>query len=148
MVRRDWTQTSSGRHGVFVGFFLLFALLPRMQSSSLAGRVVWHPSSAACSPPSPICIRGSPGTPGPGKDTLYKFAPTDPQSASIEACCGAASSVVGTLAVQLVQKEQQEQPACWLMGQTQASITTNNTCTSALVPTPAPPPTPVPRRKG
>ena len=101
--------------------------------------------ATVCSPAAPICIRGSPGTPGPGKDTLKKFTPDDPESANLGACCAAASTVPDVLAVQLVKKSGQSNVACWLMGQTHASSTMKAQCTSAMV---AKAPTPVPRREG
>ena len=104
-------------------------------------------ASSICGAPSSVCIRGSPGVPAPGKDTIKKFDAGDPESASIGACCAAASSVKGCVAVQLVAKLG-KQPECWLMGQPHASKSVKLKCISAQVaPTPVPP-TPVPRRQG
>jgi hypothetical protein len=120
------------------------ALQSMLATAVVVARCAAASTAVVCSAPSPVCIRGSPGLPGPGKDTLHKFGPGDPQSASIEACCAAASSVEGCAAVQLVQKPEQ-QPTCWLMSHAHASQTMKFTCTSVIVQAP---PTPVPRRAG
>lgn len=102
-------------------------------------------SSSSCSAPAPVCIRGSPGMPGPGKATLRKFAATDPASQSLGACCAAGRSLAGCVAVQLVTKKPGTHAECWLMGQPHASSTMRFNCTSSQLPRA---PSPVPRRAG
>ena len=112
-------------------------------SLRMAALLLAAPSLASpmCAAPSPHCIRGSPGTPGPGKSTLQKFTASAPQSKSIGACCAAAANNSNVSAVQLVSKSSSELgPSCWLMSDTALSKSTRITCTSAIVIPPAPAP--------
>ena len=112
---------------------------------------VWCAAAAVatprrCSVPSSTCLRGSPGTPGPGKSTLKKFDAEDAASSSLAACCAAALAVdapPGVVAWQLVAAAERPQE-CWLMADTAPSKSMRQNCTSAAVIAPPPAPTPLP----
>ena len=89
-----------------------------------------------CQAPTPQCIRGA------GSDTLKVFAPADPASASLDACCAACLVAKGCAASQLVSYAGAA-PSCWLMRvQSYKKPQPGVACNSSLAgpPPPVPPP--------
>lgn len=89
-----------------------------------------------CQAPTPQCIRGS------GSDTLKKYKPAEPASASLGACCEACLAAKGCAASQLVS-DAGAAPSCWLMRvQSYKPPQPGVSCNSSLAgpPPPSPPP--------